>query len=658
MNYSLAVLLTTHAEGVELEKTLINLFQCVEYAKKRNIFSNISILCTLDNGKEQTRKILNRYKDTIKVFEVSFGDLGLCRNFLINQSQADFLHTWDADDFVDINALAVIGKCLMSHYKEKPLNSYATHEHIAVFPKYLVEFPKFHLQEYVESNDFIKANMLFEHVYISKICLAGVVAKQFLYKQNTEFFAFEDWDYNLQLLYAGVQFKLADYKFYYRKKSANKSLNLQQHNKIQHYSNVFDAEATIPVIDSIVNYEEYVSIEHRKRVLFKKTIKRGIKKSLLFVPFGDSLRNRLHQLFLFYKNMKANRKLRKDIVETDVQKTFRKSQSFLHDYSEILLENNFSSGNFESRAIRYLPITSAFYKFKEIFEGIEAVIFAPWITRGGADKLVIEHAKTLHDAGYKVLVVPTLSRGEWFDQLPCKTLYLGDLFQYRLDIAEELKACLYALLACKPRLIHVINSEFAWELYKKYGKLLQSFDIRFYASAYCPVLIKGQYFGYPVHYKDCLTSLDGVITDSDYWIPYFSSLAGGTKHNIFKIPAPVSDNFILHTPKPWSDKIFWASRISDQKLPHVLLKIARALPEKTFYVYGPTNEVSDAFLSEMYAVRNIKMLGSFEDIKQIPINEYDCFLYTSSFDGIPNIILEMVSFLYIFLHFAIINFLL
>jgi len=91
--------------------------------------------------------------------------------------------------------------------------------------------------------------------------------------------------------------------------------------------------------------------------------------------------------------------------------------------------------------------------------------------------------------------------------------------------------------------------------------------------------------------------------------------------------------------------ILWAGRLDRQKRPDILCEIARYsedLPFR-FHVYGSSVMDTDIYIKKLSQLNNIKYYGAFEGLFSLPVDLYDVFLYTSQWDGLPNVLLEAIS---------------
>ena len=88
-------------------------------------------------------------------------------------------------------------------------------------------------------------------------------------------------------------------------------------------------------------------------------------------------------------------------------------------------------------------------------------------------------------------------------------------------------------------------------------------------------------------------------------------------------------------------RVLWASRIGQQKrvslLPHLALELSKKMPDVTLDVYGTFDQGFHLDMSKF------NYRGAFSNIADIALDQYDAFIYTSWYDGLPNIILEAMA---------------
>ena len=91
-------------------------------------------------------------------------------------------------------------------------------------------------------------------------------------------------------------------------------------------------------------------------------------------------------------------------------------------------------------------------------------------------------------------------------------------------------------------------------------------------------------------------------------------------------------------------RVVWASRIAPQKNIDLLMRIAESAPEIEFHLWGRGSRALEGRLADLGERHgHIHFHGAFERFDALPLSDYDAFLYTSHWDGIPNVLLESAA---------------
>jgi len=292
--------------------------------------------------------------------------------------------------------------------------------------------------------------------------------------------------------------------------------------------------------------------------------------------------------------------------------------------------------------------------YSRIASGIEDTEYShcfvfPWLKRGGADLASIELVKAIHGRGGKCLVILT-ERGDspWRSRLPADVNVI--------DFAEEAKSLSYSegvivltrlLVQLRPKIIHVINSRHAWQAIADFGKALSQAS-RMYASAFCDDRDED---GTPVGYArqfllKARPYLTRLFSDNSQY-PALLSACYGYPRDMFRL---VFNAYEVGGVEPqrkaeYSNRILWAGRIDRQKMPGLLLGIAKLMPDCEFVVYGePVLGKGADVVAALRAEPNIKLMGHFEGAENVPFDEFPVYLYTSAWDGTPFMVLAAAAF--------------
>ncbi|MHA6685090.1 glycosyltransferase family 4 protein [Mesorhizobium sp. A556] len=284
------------------------------------------------------------------------------------------------------------------------------------------------------------------------------------------------------------------------------------------------------------------------------------------------------------------------------------------------------------------------------------VVFLPWLLHGGADLVACHAIRALAETygAASVLVVLTDHDREEAPHLLPEGVSLISLSRIEpaLSQAERVELVDLLIRSLQPDTVLNVNSQACWEAVRRGGRKLQHFT-RLYAMLFCPDFSPAdrRRSGYADTYlRHCLPFLAGIYFDNASYIEEVTQQFG--------IPAELQSRLVvLRQPAPAPAKIarrarkkgqllrvLWASRIAPQKNIDLLMRIAEAAPEIKFHIWGRGSHALEGLLDELAARHeHVHFHGPFERFDRLPLGEYDAFVYTSLWDGIPNILLESAA---------------
>jgi glycosyltransferase involved in cell wall biosynthesis len=148
-------------------------------------------------------------------------------------------------------------------------------------------------------------------------------------------------------------------------------------------------------------------------------------------------------------------------------------------------------------------------------------------------------------------------------------------------------------------------------------------------------------------------AIEGYIQIADWLIDAGVTLFTDN-HHIARMLSSVSfydDAIVLSAPEevsvappPSGGRVLWAGRISTEKRPDLLLEIARASPDIAYEVWGAPLISDDRLMAGIMAQPNIMYRGAFDGFASIDKSDVGCLLYTSAWDGTPNVLLEAMAY--------------
>lgn len=303
------------------------------------------------------------------------------------------------------------------------------------------------------------------------------------------------------------------------------------------------------------------------------------------------------------------------------------------------------------------PSVNEFARLMRECSGAKILLFSPWLSRGGADKVTLtffRSAQNKYGAGSVkiILTEPDPIRAE----LPKDVLdNSAFLFEGKDKPADTI------LVDLTTRLIHFlspehcvnINSKTLWDVLLENGKIL-SRTCKISVAAFCTeVLEDGRESGYAYsHLRECAQYVDHIISDNDSFRDHLRDVgvlseSSLKKWHVIRQPADFDFSFTSIEKKRNENlgqhraRVVWASRICYQKNWEILSKIAEKTPEITFDIWGEGPD-EGLLRQSISGANNINIRGAFNSMqKVIQEGNYDAFLYTSRMDGIPNILLEV-----------------
>lgn len=286
----------------------------------------------------------------------------------------------------------------------------------------------------------------------------------------------------------------------------------------------------------------------------------------------------------------------------------------------------------------------------------KVVVFTPWIKNGGSDLVCYNMVKVLadHYGASQVLILMTDVDKVHASRLTVEgCTYLGiSPYMENLDLSSQarLVETIVRNIGCVSVLN--INSLACWKAYEVYGARLRKFS-RIYACLFCPDYNHtGIASGYSDRFfRETAAFLDGIFFDNQ---KHINDLV-----ERYRAPLDVRRRLILH-PQPVDRslvrtrsqrmrhegryRVIWAGRITSQKNIGTYIEVAKSMPHVDFNIYGAMDgDYARTVREAQSTLSNLYYHGAYSGFGSINIDDFDVFVYTSLWDGMPNIILEAVA---------------
>jgi hypothetical protein len=294
-----------------------------------------------------------------------------------------------------------------------------------------------------------------------------------------------------------------------------------------------------------------------------------------------------------------------------------------------------------------------------LFTGItarpDAVIVLPWLVTGGAEKYAADIAAALMSMGCHVLVIVTehtaAQDAGWRERAILAPLHMADVVHWKtVHVASEEQGTRFSrfLNGIRPRDVFVFNSRLGYETVARYGRPLSTFA-RLHCGYFSLGLpdAEGVTYGRIFPRRTCLHAT--TLTDNEPTRVALDALYGTVPGPGTRVLPPCVRQASLAEfesrlarrvgrPRAAGTRWAWVSRVEPYKGTAILGRLAALRPQDRFDVYGP---LSTAPADLGLEAPNIICHGVIPDVLAADFTTYDGFVFTSLFEGMPNVVLEM-----------------
>jgi glycosyltransferase involved in cell wall biosynthesis len=611
MTPDITVVLNVHDDAKYLRRTLLSLQECAAYASQFGVATEL--LVVIDRGSRGTRNWLKDYSSqsfaSVAMIKVDNGDLALSRNDGMAHATGEFLMTADADDLVSFNTIADAVKSFRENDLRKSV----------IVPNYVYSFgDDFYLRVCMPLGVTNLLSFFDFHPYSSRFIGRTTELRNFNFVPHRakDGLAFEDWHFNCELLAAGFDFVVGkDTILFYRRSSER--------------LNAASTAATVGIIARSRFHDPQVFIaigEHAERDHVENRFKVPPNR-LQLEPFVKS--HTCHELLCAAARIEPGinlAALNKIAIRGGARRSIGSALHYLHLCRKL-----------NTKRFRH-------------------VVLLPFMVNAGAEKYILTVLNELIriEPESRILFISgqKWDRHEGLDRLSPGSDFI-DIHDIGSDLDEQQRQILVLRLIqvfAPSAVVHLKSCKFVREFMRAFGKLLDSQKFVFYR--FCENLTQekstwvssGRDFNF---LSDTGEQLDLIVTDN----------LGQARHDLLRLDflaGKVQPIYACHDAsvatadpgRPFTRKLLWASRFDLQKRPGMLVAIAKVLvklePDIEIHVYG--SSILDRNADDLFeGCPNVIAKGSFSKFEDLPLADFDALLYTSAFDGLPNIILECMA---------------
>ena len=284
-------------------------------------------------------------------------------------------------------------------------------------------------------------------------------------------------------------------------------------------------------------------------------------------------------------------------------------------------------------------------------------IFVPWLVLGGAERVTVNicrAAEKIVGADRIAIVVVDYDKVETAAWLPEKVHIINfAALTQTLSFAEKGDVLEKYIQAVRPFKILNNNSNLTWDLFRGRGIVIRQLT-DMYACMFCRDYNKmGRAAGYAdTHLRESYLSLKSIYLDNEVFSQELIEQYGFLptyEDKFIVLKQPINIDLSMRRSKRASSssvlKVLWASRLVRQKNYKLLAQIINQSPKGIeFTIWGEGDPSAVEEFQSLLTSASVEVKGAYKSFESLPLEEYDAYLYTSLWDGIPNAVLEAAAF--------------
>ena len=270
---------------------------------------------------------------------------------------------------------------------------------------------------------------------------------------------------------------------------------------------------------------------------------------------------------------------------------------------------------------------------------------------GGSEYSLLCFLNTLIKKTTNILLIttePIIS--SWKFKLDSRITFIEfGVYTTKFSHSDKLEQLYYFFKYTNLKNIHCIYSSIFFDLIVKYGDIITQ-NRNFSFSVFSEYIHKFYNFKFGfihTYLLDVEKYTKNIYSDNQTFLNTIQNNWSVNQNKLKVIYHPI--HFTKNILKFYQgSKVLWASRFSYEKRLDILLKIVKKLPHLHFDIYGDTILGCRDFdlkqnILQLSKCKNVTLKGKYNGFDSIPHNEYFLFLYTTQYDGMPNVLLEATA---------------
>jgi len=643
-----SVIVTFHREGFIAHKTMRNICELIEPLEQAGVA--VETIIHIDNGDSDTVKCLSRYQNlpNVHIFQNDFGSPAESRNFSISKAHGRYVALLDGDDLISKNWF-IDGYQMLEASAPTPLILHA--ETDITFGADETE-PRVWAMSDSRTIDEDRAYLFTRNRWSAGIILPRKVALKFPYQSANHGFGYEDWVFNMDTRQAGIAHKVVpkSVKFYRVRTNSTYNTHNTEH-AVTAYSELFNTPdmQRLAKLFQDNNFAPRSPNTSGQRIirLLRRLLKSRHESLPIILPQSCGKSQRLLRHFDRQRGQKTFSELPQHVQDAWIAANQIDGEVWPDPLK--LGRLWYYDSDFNDLTKLYCQLVS------QIRKDPDYLFLPPKLSVGGTEKVLMNYINAFAELhpDWHIVVLATLPEEHPY-KIPGNVDFVDFYGLTRGCSWFEIDFILSRFVVqTKVKRLHIIHNELAFLWAKTHLSLLQYNNYKLYISQFMdeynkdPRLIVS--FVDP-WIRDLSPAITKVFTDNKPFANAIVDRIGLGPEQVIAHFQPIDTQAIAKTSdeptmsQKHKFRILWASRISPQKRPNLLKRIAMELnpAQYSIDIYGrfqpPYGEGYFKDIAKVAAYR-----GAYQGIENLDLSQYDAFLYTSQTDGLPNVLLETAS---------------
>ena len=645
-NIDISIIITAHSEGLVSHKTVLSVLRAADELSKNNI--NYEIIVSLDNPDEITSEYYARYNndDRFIITEAKFGNVAESRNKAVNMARGRYIALLDGDDMISKNWYIEAYK--IAEAKE---GLFILHPNVQLQfgPASPVNLLWIMGDSYDKEKD---ARIMVQYNrWVVTMFTPKEVFDKVQYKKSIKGYGYEDFCFNADALTADIKhYIVPETVFFYRRLATGKQFEHINECTLLPYTNLFDieyAKTWSPLGDT--SSKNKGSVKATIAGVAHRTYRVAKKSSFMQKLFAGRVN--------FIGNYSYNKKL--NSLPTwliDEWKAINEIDNELWPTKEAVRTLGYHPRSFDQDGPLAVRAGDVYAKLCRQFTKKPDYMFFTYdpLGAGGTEKVLFNYIKSLSKAHPDWHFAIMRKKPDEFPFDVPNNVDFVDLFGETEGLPIWEKDVIFDRLIVQTKIkrLHCFfngyaNGDYVFDWVRRHKKFLKENDYKLYVSWFMKEFVRPEEKGRTMSFADpylgeiydCVTRvftdnqtvIDETLVNNAFDENKFAVHRQPMSAKQFNKPRRIDSN------KPL--RVLWASRLSNQKRPDILRKIAESVSPTDIMidVYGREQDYSGNYLKD---IPTLKYKGYFNGFNSLPLDDYDVFLYTSQVDGMPNVLLE------------------